>query len=207
MAIPTRILWLLLLRQVLSPLVIQFQPWKWRCCCCWVAKSCPTLCDPIDYSQAPLSFTIPQSLLRFMSIELVRPSNHLIFLCPLLLLPSVFPSIRVFSSESALRIRWPKYWRFGFSISPSNEYSEYEDDRSVSKYILIFTNTPEALSGYGNHPEQEQLSHGLWSEFCPNPATGTWTQPKLLFYPLCSSQGSQQTQIIMMVNLSTLFKC
>ena len=71
--------------------------------------------------QASLSFTISQSLLRLMSIESVMPSNHLILCCPLLLLPSIFPSIRVFSSESALHIRWPKYW--SFSISPSDEYS------------------------------------------------------------------------------------
>ena len=71
--------------------------------------------------QASWSFTIPQSLLELMSIELMMPSNHLI-LCCLLLLPSVFASIRVFSSELALRIRWPKYWSFSFSISPSNEY-------------------------------------------------------------------------------------
>ena len=74
--------------------------------------------------QASLSFTISQSLLKLMSIESVMPSNHLI-LCQLLLyLPSIFPSIRVFSNESALRIRWPKYWSFSSSISPSNEYSE-----------------------------------------------------------------------------------
>ena len=72
--------------------------------------------------QAPLSFTVSQSLLRFMSIESVILSNHLILCCPLLLLPSIFPSIRVFSIESALHIRWPKYWSFSFSISPSNEY-------------------------------------------------------------------------------------
>ena len=73
--------------------------------------------------QASLSFTISWSLLKFMSIELMMLSNHL-FLChPLLLLPSIFPSIRVFSNESALRIRWPKYWSFSFSISPSNECS------------------------------------------------------------------------------------
>ena len=70
--------------------------------------------------QASLSFTISQSLLKLMSIELVMPSNHLILSCPLLLLPSIFPSIRGFSNESALCIRWPKYW--SFSISPSNEY-------------------------------------------------------------------------------------
>jgi len=73
--------------------------------------------------QASLSFTISQSLLKLMSIESVMPSNHLILCHLLLLLPSIFPSIRVFSSESSLCIRWPKYWSFSFSISPSNEYS------------------------------------------------------------------------------------
>ena len=73
--------------------------------------------------QASLSITSSQSLLKLMSIELVRASNHLILCHPLLLLPSIFPSIRVFSNESALHIRWPKYWSFSFSISPSNEYS------------------------------------------------------------------------------------
>ena len=71
--------------------------------------------------QASLSFTVTQSLLKLMSIESVMPSNHLILCCPLLLLPSIFPSIRVFSNESALPITWPKCW--SFSISPSNEYS------------------------------------------------------------------------------------
>ena len=73
--------------------------------------------------QASLSFTIPQSFLKLMSIELKIPSNHLILCCFLLLLPSIFPSIKVFSNESALCIRWPKYWSFSFSISPSSEYS------------------------------------------------------------------------------------
>ena len=72
--------------------------------------------------QAP--FNISQSLLKFMSVELVRLSHHLILCCPLLLLPSVFPNIRVFSNESALHIRWPKCWHSSFSISSSNEYSE-----------------------------------------------------------------------------------
>ena len=73
--------------------------------------------------QASLSITNSRSLLKLMSIELVMPSNHLILCCPLLLLPSIFPSIRFFSNESVLRIWWPKYWSFSFSISPSNEYS------------------------------------------------------------------------------------
>ena len=73
--------------------------------------------------QASLSITNSQSLLKLMSNESVMPSNHLILCCPLLLLPSIFPSIRVFSNESVLHIRWPKYWSFSFNISPSNEYS------------------------------------------------------------------------------------
>ena len=73
--------------------------------------------------QASLSCTVSQSLLRLMSVESVMQSNYLILCCPLLFLPSVFPSIMVFSSELALRIRWPKYWSFSFSISPSHEYS------------------------------------------------------------------------------------
>ena len=89
-----------------------------------VAQSCPTLCDPMDCSTP--AFTVHQnsrSLLRLKSIELVMPSNHLILCLPLLLPPSVFASVRVFSSESVLHIRCPKYWSFSFSISPSNEHS------------------------------------------------------------------------------------
>ena len=73
--------------------------------------------------QASLSITNSQSLLKHMSIESVNPSNHLILCCPLILPPSIFPSIRVFSNASVLHIRWPKYWSFSFSITPSNEYS------------------------------------------------------------------------------------
>ena len=73
--------------------------------------------------QASLSLSISQNLPKFMSIESVMPSNYLILCHPLLLLPSIFPSIRVFSNELSLHIRWPKYWSFSFSISPSNEYS------------------------------------------------------------------------------------
>jgi len=88
-----------------------------------VAQSCPALCNPWTAAwQASLSITNFRSLFKLMSIELVMPSNRLIFCCPLLLLPSIFPSTRVFSNESVLRIWWPKYG-FSFSISPSNEYS------------------------------------------------------------------------------------
>ena len=89
-----------------------------------VTQSCPTLFDPKDCSTPgfPVHHQL-QSLLKFMSIELVMPSDHRILCCPLLLLPSIFPSIRVFSNESFLPIMWPKYWSFSLSINPSNEYS------------------------------------------------------------------------------------
>ena len=90
-----------------------------------VAQLCLTLCDPMDCStpSLPVHHQLPE-LLKLMSIESVILSDHLILFCPLLLLPSIFPSIRVFSNESVLCIKWPKYWSFSFSISPSNEYSE-----------------------------------------------------------------------------------
>ena len=87
----------------------------------WVVSNSlqPMDCGALGF----LSFTVYQSLLKLVSIESVMPSNHLILCCPLLLLPSIFPSIRVFSNELALCIRWPKYWSSSFNISPSNEYS------------------------------------------------------------------------------------
>ena len=89
-----------------------------------VTQSCLTLCKHMDCRMpGSLSITNSQSLLKPMSIQSVMPFNHLILCRPLLLLPSIFPNIRVFSSESVLRIRWPKYWSFSFRISPSNEYS------------------------------------------------------------------------------------
>ena len=105
--------------------------WNWfipfrnsKCKISSVAQSCPTLCDLMDCSTPglPVYHQLPE-LTQLMSIESVMPSNHLILCCPLLLLPSIFSSIRVFSNESALRIRWPKYWSFSFNISPSNEHS------------------------------------------------------------------------------------
>ena len=96
-----------------------------RLCCCTVAESCLTFCDPMDCSTP--AFPILHCLLEFAQTHVhwmasVMPSNHLILCCPLLLLPSIFPSIRVYSNESAGQ-RWTKYWSFSFSISPSNEYS------------------------------------------------------------------------------------
>ena len=91
---------------------------------CPVTRSCLILCDPMDCSTP--GFPVLHHLLalaQLISMESVMPSNHLILCCPLLLLPSILPSIRVFSSELALHIRWPKYWSFSFSICLSNEYS------------------------------------------------------------------------------------
>ena len=95
--------------------------------------------------QASLSITNSQSLLRLMSIESVMPSNHLMLCCPLLLPPSIFPSIRIFSNESALRIRWPKYWCFSFSISPSSEHSGLISFRVDWLYLLAVQGTLKSL--------------------------------------------------------------
>ena len=114
----------------------------------WVPMICKLCCQSLScvwlfatpwttVYQASLSFTISQSLLKLMSIESVMPSNHLILCHPLLLLPSIFPSIRVFSNELALHIRWPKYWSFSFHISPSNEYSGLISFRLTSLILLL----------------------------------------------------------------------
>ena len=95
--------------------------------------------------QASLSITNSQNLLKLMSIELVMPSNHLILCHPLLLLPSIFPGIRVFSSESALRIRWQKYWSFSFNINPSNEHSGLISFRMDWLDLLVVQGTLKSL--------------------------------------------------------------
>ena len=95
--------------------------------------------------QASLSITNSRNLLKFMSIESVMPSNHLILCCPLLLPPPTFPSIRVFSNESVLCIRWPKYWSLSFSISPSNEYSELISFRMDWLDLLAVQGTLKSL--------------------------------------------------------------
>ena len=111
-----------------------------------VAQSCLTLCDPMNQSTpASLSITNSWSLPKLMSIELVMPSNHLILCRPLLLLPSIFPSIRVFSNESALCIRWPKYWSFSFNISPSKEHSGLISFRMNCVDLLAIQGTLKSL--------------------------------------------------------------
>ena len=96
-----------------------------------VAQSCPTLCDPMNRSKACLSITNSLSSLKLTSIESVIPSSHLILCRPVLLLPPIPPSIRVFSNESTLHMRWPKYWSFSFSIIPSKTYDYQRRKRGV----------------------------------------------------------------------------
>jgi len=110
------------------------------CSCVWLFVTPRTAAH-----QASLSITNSWSLLKLMSIESVMPSNHLILRHPLLLLPSIFPSIRVFSNESVLRVRWPKYWSFSFSISPSNEYSGLISFRMDWFHFLAIQGTLESL--------------------------------------------------------------
>ena len=114
--------------------------------------------------QASLSITNSGSLHKFMSIELVMPYNHLILCCPLLLLPSIFPSIRVFPNESVLRIRWPKDWSISFSISPSNEYSGLISFRIDWFHLLtvsrVFSNTTAQKNQFfGSQPSVWSNSH------------------------------------------------
>ena len=116
--------------------------------CCLVTKYCMTICKPVDYSTPEFPFTISQSMLKFISTESMIPSNHLI-LCPPLLLPPIFPSIRVFYKESALCIRWPKYCSFSFSISPSNEYSGLISF-SIDQFDLAVQGTLKSLLQHHN---------------------------------------------------------
>ena len=114
---------------------------------CSVPQSCPTLCDPWTAArQTSLSITSSQSLVKLMSIQSVMPSNHLILCCPLLLPPSIFPSIRVFSNKLVLHITWPKYWSFSFS--PSNEYSGLISFRINWLDLLAVQGTLKSLLHY-----------------------------------------------------------
>ena len=150
-------------------------------CCCSVTESlsCVWLCDPMDYiaHQAPLSSTVSRSLLKFTSIESVMPSNHLILCYPLLLVLSTFPSIRVFSNELALRIRWPKYW--SFSSSPSRELSrlisfriDWFDLLAVQELSRVFSNTTAQKHQFFG----TQFSLRFNSHLC------TWPWEKLLLW-------------------------
>ena len=137
----------------------------------------------------------PQTLLKLMAIELVMPSNHLIFCCPLLLSPSIFPSNRVFYNGSTLRMRWPKYWSFSFSISPSNEYSGLISFRMDWLDLLAVQGTLKSL--YQHHSSKTsilqhsalfvvQLSHPYMTAGLYLPAespSGARNPPRLLIMP------------------------
>ena len=114
-----------------------------------VAQTCLSLVTPWAVAcQASLSITNSQSLLKLMSIESVMPPNHLVLCCPLLLPPSIFPSVRIFSNESVLRIRQPKYWSFSFSNSPSSEHSRLISFRMNQLDILAVQGTLKGLLQY-----------------------------------------------------------
>ena len=131
---------------------VQFSP---------VTQSCPTLCDPMNRSTpGSLSINNSWSLLRLMSIESVMPPNHLILCHPLLLLPSIPPSIRVFSNESALRIRWPVDWSFSFSITPSNEHPGLISFRLDCLDLLAIQGTRKSLLQH--HSSKTSINGGKW---------------------------------------------
>ena len=156
-----------------------------------VARLCPTLWDLTDCSmpEASLSITKSQSLLKFMSIESVMPSSHLILCRPLLLLPPIFPSIRVFSNESVLRIRWSKYWSFSFSISPSTEYSALISFRIDWLDLLAVQGTQEVAKSISWIPP------GLIPSAIPAPASVLLWQNEAVWAPkftCCSSSKLQK---------------
>ena len=125
--------------------------------CCSVAQLCLTLCNAMDYSHAglPCPSPYPEACFKFMSIELVMPPNHLPLCCPLLILPSIFPSIRVFSNELTLWIRWPMHG--SFSISPSNEYSGLISFRIDWFDLLSVQGTLNSLLQHHNDVQKHQF--------------------------------------------------
>ena len=137
-----------------------------------VTQSCPTLCDPMDHSMSglPVHDQDPEF------IESVMPSNHLLLCRPLLLLPSIFPSIRVFSNESVLRIRRPKYWSFSFSISPSNEYSGLISFRMDWLDLLAVQGTFKSLL---QHHSSKHRFFGAQLSSQSNSHIHTWQLEKL----------------------------
>ena len=145
--------------QILTPL---FSMLSLYTCCSATELSSPTLCDSKDCStQVSLSFTISWSLLKFMAIESVMPSNQLISSCSLFLPLLIFPSIRVFSNKSILRIRWPKYWSFTFNISPANEYSGPISFRMDWLDLVAVQGTLKSLVQYHN-----SKASILWRSAC-----------------------------------------
>jgi len=139
-----------------------------------VTQSCLTLCNPMDCSMPGLpAITNSRGLLKLMSIESVMSSNHLILCCPLFL-PSVFPSIRDFSNESALCIRWPKYWSFNFNISPSNEYSGLISFRMDWLDLLAIQGTLKGLLQHHSSKASILLCSAFFTVQLPYPYMTPW---------------------------------
>ena len=135
--------------------------------------------------QASPSFAIPWSLLKPMSIELIMPSNHLILCCIILLLPSIFPRIRVFSNESSLHIRWPEYWSFSFSISPSNEYSGLISFRLNWFDLLAVQGTPKSLLQYHSSKASVLQHSAFFMVQLSNPVHDYWKNYSFDYMDLC----------------------
>ena len=142
-----------------------------------VAQWCPTLWDPMNCSTpGSLSITNFRSLLKLMPIELVMPSSHLILCRPLLLLPPILPSIRVFSNESTLHMRWPKYWSFSFSVSPSNEHPGLISFRMYWLDLLAVQGTLKSLL---QHHSSKASIFGAQLSSQSNSHIHTWPLEKL----------------------------
>ena len=158
-----------------------------KCCCCSVTQSCPTLCDPIDCSTAGFP-VIHYSwiLLKPMSIELMMSSNHTILCHPLLLLSSVFHSIRVFFHMLALRSRCPKYQSLSFSISPSNEYSELISFRIEWFYLLVVQGTLKSLLQHHNPKPSILQPSVFFMAQLSHPYTTTGKTIALTIWPFAS---------------------
>ena len=135
-----------------------------HCCCCSVPSHVPLFVTPWTVAHQVLLFrTISWSFPKFVSIESTMPSNHLILCPPFLLLPSVFPSIRVFSNELDLHIRWPKHWSFSFSISLSNEYSELVSFRTDWFYFAVQGTLKHLLQHHSSNTSILGTQSSLWS--------------------------------------------
>ena len=148
-----------------------------RLCCCLAAQSCLSLCDPMDCSmQAYLSITNSRSLLKLISIESVMPSSHLILCHPFPILSSIVPSIRIFSNESVLPIKWPKYWSFSFSIIPSKEHPTSWSPLGWTGWIYLLS---RGLSGvFSNTTVQKHQFFGAQLSSQSNSHIHTWPQEK-----------------------------
>ena len=147
---------------------------KSRCCCCSLMFD-SLWPRGLHYARLPCLSPTSCSLLKLMSIKSMMPSNHLFLCCPLLLLPSVLSSIRVFSSESVLCIRWPKYWSFSFSISPSNEYSGLI---SFRMQYLISLKSKRLSRVSSNSKVQKHQFFGAQLSLWSNSHTHTWLLEK-----------------------------